>query len=594
MTTLLQRQFLCSATLLVLCGDASIAPASAQGPASIRAQPRAPEPDDPLFRYQWHLLNNGQDVIADSRPVAGVDLNIEPVHALGIRGQGVIVGVLDDGLDIRHPDLAANVVPGGSKNFADGSNDPTPRNPGEAHGTAVGGIMAEAGWNGIGGRGVAPNARLKGFKLFAAEGIPTDFDSNLRASWGAGAESGDVAVFNNSFGSDLTFYPAFSPAAQRSLERLMRGTRDGKGGVYVQSAGNTFNSFFGTNAAGNWVELCPALARTLGMTCSTPATDPTSNLPQIIMAGAVNARGVRSSYSSAGAALWVSGFGGEYGLQRRYFGDRPISAYYDPGIVTTDLAGCAAGWSADNADAAPENALDGSSSPIDPSCNYLATMNGTSASAPVVSGVAALILQANPALSARDVKYILATSARQIDREQPVIRYRGSVIEPGWITNAAGRSFSNWYGFGLVDAAEAVYRAYRFTPLPPQRDLGWKAALPASSAIGGPNAPATLQLRLGDALTIDTVQWSMQTTHTTPSNLQVVLISPSGTRSHVLTPFQTLSPITEGTGFDIPLSTSNAFLDERVTGIWTLEVSDMSDSTTPAQLTGFKLRVLGH
>lgn len=208
-------------------------------------------------------------------------------------------------------------------------------------------------------------------------------------------------------------------------------------------------------------------------------------------------------------------------------------------------------------------------------------MNGTSAAAPTVAGVVALIVQANPSLTARDLKYILATSARQIDPAQQVIRYQGSVIEPGWITNAAGHAFSNWYGFGLVDAAEAVYRAYGFQPLPPQRDLGWKAARAGTSTIGGPNAAATLRLRLGDTLKIDTVQWSMQTTHKTPSNLRVVLISPSGTRSYVLTPFQALDTITQGAGFEIPLSTSNAFLDENVAGTWTLEVTDMTGSDVP-------------
>lgn len=593
MTSLPQRQRLLSAMLLALCGITPIAPAVAQTTASPLAQPRPPEAGDPLFRYQWHLLNNGQTVIADTRPTAGIDLNVEPLHTLGMRGQGVTMAVVDDGLELRHPDLLANVVPGGSKNFVDGSNDPTPRN-GDSHGTMVGGIMAAVGWNGIGGRGVAPGARLKGFNILSSEESPTDFDTNLRASWGNAAEARDVQVFNNSFGADLTFYPTVSPAAERSLERLMRSGRGGKGGLYIQSGGNTFQSFTIPDAQGNDVEQCTALAASLQVTCSTPATDPVSNQPLIIMAGAVNAKGVRSSYSSAGAALWVSGFGGEFGLQRRFFGDFPQAVLYDPAIVTTDLTGCAVGDNRNDPNSPPLNALDTSSSSIDASCNYTATMNGTSSAAPTVAGVVALILQANPSLSARDLKYILATSARQIDPAQPVVRYRDSVIEPGWITNAAGHTFSNWYGFGLVDAAEAVYRAYSFKPLPAQRDLGWKAARAGSSVIGGPDAPATLQLRLGDTLKVDTVQWSMQTTHKTPTNLRVVLISPSGTRSHVLTPFQALDPITQGTGFDIPLSTSNAFLDENVAGAWTLEVTDMTGSDVSARLTGFKLRILGH
>ncbi len=137
--------------------------------------------------------------------------------------------------------------------------------------------MAAVGWNGLGGRGVAPDARLKGFNILSSEESPTDFDTNLRASWGDSVQSRDVDVFNNSFGSDLTYYPTISPAAERSLDRLMRRARNGKGGLYVQAAGNTFDSFTVLDDQGNWVERCPVLARTLGVTCSTPATDPLSN-----------------------------------------------------------------------------------------------------------------------------------------------------------------------------------------------------------------------------------------------------------------------------------------------------------------------------
>lgn len=91
--------------------------------------------DDPLLRYQWHVLNQGQAVIGDSRPVAGVDMDVDILHAPGIRGKHVRIGVVDSGLEIRHEDLAANVIPNGSYNFMNGSTDPTPSEPGYDHGT---------------------------------------------------------------------------------------------------------------------------------------------------------------------------------------------------------------------------------------------------------------------------------------------------------------------------------------------------------------------------------------------------------------------------------------------------------------------------
>ncbi|MCC8488448.1 serine protease, partial [Xanthomonas citri pv. fuscans] len=71
---------------------------------------------DPLLRYQWHLLNQGQPVFGDQRPRPGVDLDVDILHTLGIRGAGVKVAVIDGGLEIAHEDLVDNIVAGGSHN----------------------------------------------------------------------------------------------------------------------------------------------------------------------------------------------------------------------------------------------------------------------------------------------------------------------------------------------------------------------------------------------------------------------------------------------------------------------------------------------
>ncbi|PPJ44576.1 peptidase S8, partial [Rhizobium sp. KAs_5_22] len=122
----------------------------------------------------------------------------------------------------------------------------------------------------------------------------------------------------------------------------------------------------------------------------------------------------------------------------------------DPAIVTTDVSGCVNGYNSDAA-GARLNALDSSQSTIDSTCNYTGRMNGTSAATPTVAGVSALVLQANPKLTYRDVKYILATTARKVDPNQPAaVHANGTVLVPGWTRNAAGHSFSNWFGYGLV------------------------------------------------------------------------------------------------------------------------------------------------
>ncbi|MDC8745113.1 S8 family serine peptidase [Xanthomonas campestris] len=570
--------------------------ATAAQPASTA---RASVASDPLFRYQWHLSNQGQAVIGDSRPVPGMDMDVDILHSLGIRGRGVRVGVVDDGLELGHEDLAANIIPNGSYNFETGTHDTTPTDPLIAHGTAVAGIVAAVGWNGRGGRGVAPDALLAGFDVL---GRPSSNNTaSVRYAWGDGPEARTIDIFNNSWGMAAPFYYDLSVEDQQSLEALMRSTRSGLGGIYVKSAGNTFRRLRTRDADGNIINLCSEQSRVLNVGCALANIDTYSSLPTTIVVASVNAIGTRASSSSSGSVLWVSGLGGEFGRQRKFFpspegtfGTDTAPFAYDPAIVTTDLSGCRAGYNVDTPSVVM-NALDTSTSRIDASCNYSAVMSGTSAAAPTVSGIAALILNANASLSARDVKYILATTARQIDPWQPPALYQGSVIDPGWITNAAGHRFSNWYGFGLADAAAAVYKAGSFTPLPPMRDTRWVASSNPASQIGGPARPATQRVRIQEAMKVEMVQISLETTHLAPTNLRIVLVSPNGTRSYVQTPFSALDPgIYARAGFYIDLTASNAFLDETSQGVWTLEVTDMRSPTVTAALKTFKLRIVGH
>lgn len=602
-----QRSALSSAVLLALClcaGAASATDVVAQRGVGAANKHKTQQGDDPLFRYQWHLLNQGQPVFGDGRPLPGVDLDVDILHTLGIRGAGVNVAVIDNGLEIAHPDLVDNILLNGSHNFLNGSNDPTPRadDIDGDHGTAVAGIIAARGWNGIGGRGIAPEAKLAGFNA----GDTTDGSIqyvNNRYSWGDGPEARAMDVFNNSFGVSAAVYQYSDLDEQRSLETLMQAQRGGKGGIYVKSAGNDFNTLIDVDAQGKLIDRCSDQTRQLGVACSSANIDNINSLTTMIVVGAVNANGVRASYSSPGSALWVSGLSGEFGFQRRFdphpetfkesygllnaTGPQP---FYSPAIVTTDLTGCTAGNNRDRT-RAPQNALDTSKSKIDASCNYTARMNGTSASAPTVAGVAALMLSANPQLTLRDVKYILATTAVQVDPKQPKVFYNGSVIEPGWITNAAGHRFSNWYGFGLVDAAAAVERAVHFTSLPAMQDTEWTVYDGKSSTIGGAGSPARLTINVSQSFKVEAVQLYFSGTHKDPRNLRAVLVSPSGTRSTLMTPFSTLD---KSEGVVVFLTSSNAFLDEPSAGRWTLEVDDMLADKGKEQLEEFEMRVVGH
>ena len=98
---------------------------------------------------------------------------------------------------------------------------------------------------------------------------------------------------------------------------------------------------------------------------------------------------------------------------------------------------------------------------LNPDCNYNSHFNGTSAAAPTVSGVVALMLEANPDLTWRDVKHILVNTSAKIDATRSTTV--DGVTQYSWVQNAAGHEHHNWYGFGKVDASAAVNVAKDFT-----------------------------------------------------------------------------------------------------------------------------------
>ena len=100
-----------------------------------------------------------------------------------LAGDGVKLAVVDTGLEICHPDLAANVEQGQSFNFnfagSAGSSltDPFNQDLLGDHGTSVAGVAAAVANNGLGGRGVAPGVALRGYNI--GGGLTTDPQANL-------------------------------------------------------------------------------------------------------------------------------------------------------------------------------------------------------------------------------------------------------------------------------------------------------------------------------------------------------------------------------------------------------------------------------
>lgn len=554
---------------------------NARGEVITRCEAPVRVPDatasDPLFAHQWNLQNTGQAAFAARPGVPGADLRMSEAIAGGNNGDGVTLAVADTGLEICHPDLAANVEPGKSYNFGHervagaSPTDPFNHDIRGDHGTAVAGVAAAVAGNGLGGRGVAPGVRLVGFNpgAVALFGSGDDAETAMYRSLGASRrdpDSASVDIFNLSFRTEIQSNS--NPDFVRLMKMGTTELRAGRGALYVKAAGNEFNACSPIHP----------LNRELG--CVGSNADPDQNLPYLINVGAFNADDVKSSYSSAGANLWVVAPGGEDSVER-------------PGIITADQPGTHAGFGL----VFGEDGLSGHPS-LDGHGDYTSGFGGTSAAAPGAAGAVAIVLGVNPDLTWRDVKHLLAASARRIDPDIGRVRaaFGGTpyVLRRAWETNAAGYAYHNWYGFGAIaiDDAVALARTHAPDSLGEFVESAWFEAgeyldlfIPDHDGAGA--AHEIDVAGLPDAADIEAVVLEIRADHADASDLSVQLTSPAGTVSILNTPFSWLLHGVPGLR-DWRLM-SNAFYGEPPNGTWTLQVVDLARGDT-GRIESWRLR----
>lgn len=557
--------------------------------------------DDPLASYAWHLENTGQSSFSSSGGLAGEDINLKSVHdTLDIKGRNVKIAVSDTGVDIDHADLGSNALSASAHRnyvFSDPSRwagaSPFPLDD-ESHGTSVTGLISAVGWNGVGSRGVAPSSKFAGFRyIFEYSASETEASMLARE---IDQMSGDFDIFNYSYGYSGSVFVNVDPTVLTSLELGVTSLRNGKGANYIQSSGNSYTEEY---------ELCVGPAVTCEMKVSGNSNSSADQAsPHKIIVGAVNANGMSSSYSTPGSGLWVSAPGGEFGFS-------------EPAMITTDISSCSAGESYRNTN---YNYFNFGSNLLNTSCDYTSLFNGTSSAAPVVSGVVALMLEANPNLNWREIKHILALTSDNIDYD-PIFNtithpwgynLASYVYDLKWTRNSAGFYFSNWYGFGRVNALEAVQLAQGWTsgtlgtyektlntiPNPDQwyYDSGAiSLAIPDESASGVED-----QIWVGHNFIIEAIQIQITTDHTWPGDLAVHLVSPSGTESRLLTANNNIYSLELDPN---TLLLSNAFYGERSLGYWKIKVIDGSSAITTkddgsitgtGSLLNWKILVHGH
>jgi hypothetical protein len=386
-------------------------------PSSLPNDPYFPNQDDPNQQYsQWYLFNFGQNVaqpdLQNLYGVAGQDINVLPAWNMlddnghPIDGTGVTVAVIDTGVQLFHPDLAGNISPTLRFNSANGTNIVSPNlsSPDGFHGTAVAGIIGAVGNNGIGGVGVAPGVTIVPIKADETDvfGNNAFSDQSLESALLYALEH-NIDITNSSLSPE----PGVGGTRQATavdptlLQILRDSVIDGRGGlgmINVFSSGNDAgpNGTTGFPGSGNF---------------SSASYNPLVNSRYTIGVGGVdhdglyaNADGTFTSYPESGPSVLVVAPTGNSVVGATDIGD---DDGFGSGIVTTDLFGDF-GLNAAPLPSGFDPDRDFLSDP-----NYTSRMNGTSASAPMVSGVIALMLQANPDLTYRDVQEILVRSSRQ-------------------------------------------------------------------------------------------------------------------------------------------------------------------------------------
>ena len=264
-------------------------------PNCILRAPRFAIPSDPFFSAQWAHRNTGQ-----FNGAAGADVGSTVAWDLQTGVASVTIAILDEGVDVDHPDLLANIVPG-----HESTNQPSPEGiPGNAdvdpHGTACAGVAAAVGNNGIGVAGAAWTASIQPIRVGFGEHWTEAAWLIDGITW---AVDNGADILSNSWGGGTPFV-----GVQNAIQYAHQTGRGGLGAIVLFAAGNT-------NSA---VEFPAALPESIAIGATSPCDER------------------KSPTSCDGESVWGSNFGPELDLVA-------------PGVLmaTTDLVG-AAGFSPDS------------------------------------------------------------------------------------------------------------------------------------------------------------------------------------------------------------------------------------------------------
>ena len=338
---------------------------------------------------QWHLHRtriNGRTVSQHANVVEAWKLS---------RGEGVVIAVIDDGVDVDHREFAGAGKVVAPRDVTRSINDARPKCSNDHHGTACAGVACGLGTHRA--SGVAPKAALMPIRNMSALGSQDEADSIY---WAArkGAD-----VISCSWGPpDGAYWDSSDPLHQHveplpdstrlAMDWAIEHGRGGKGCVITFAAGN------GNESVDN---------------------DGYASYSKVIAVAACNDRGKRSVYSDYGDAVWCC-----------FPSDDDCAGLRTTGIWTTDRT-IGAGYN-----------CGGPFAEADRAGSYTSTFGGTSSACPGAAGVAALVIARNPNLRWDEVKDVLRRCCDKIDRKRG--RYKKS------------NGHSQKYGYGRLNARKAV------------------------------------------------------------------------------------------------------------------------------------------
>ncbi|KAH8025767.1 hypothetical protein HPB51_011098 [Rhipicephalus microplus] len=466
--------------------------------------------NDPLWSHQWYIHDT-----RSSPELPELDHRVTKVWDMGFTGRGIVVTVMDDGLEWNHTDLTQNYAPEASYDFNDDDRDPFPRyDPQDLnnHGTRCAGEIAMTANNRNCGVGVAYEARIGGAHIGITR-VTSYVASSLANVTGIRMLDGDVvdAVESTSLAFNVEAIDVFSASwgpsddgrtvdgpkrlASEALERGVTRGRGGRGSVYVWASGN---------------------GGAKGDNCNC---DGYAGSPYTLSVSGASQRGRFPYYGEKCASTMAAAYSS--------------GAYTDQKVSTSDLHD---------------------------SCTTQHT--GTSASAPLAAGIVALVLQANPDLGWRDVQHLVAWTSDFA----PLSSNRG------WKRNAAGLLYNSRFGFGLMDAHAMVQAALNWTNVGRREQcrLEPSALLPRRLA-----SHQQLQLAFDASLcplaALEHVQVHLDLQYSQRGALDAYLRSPAGTESVLL---YRRAKDTTGQGFRNWTFLTVHLWGEDPRGLWVLVIRD--------------------